>query len=130
MNLNIHKNEVAVRITMLSLKLILTLFVLGTAGGCAQRAMNYTVASWQNQQLSAVVAAWGKPSEELKIEGKHLLLWNTYDGELALPDTKRPTPRSDTRYCVRLLKADKTGKIIDGTWDGNDCPGWFAGWYR
>lgn len=117
-------------ITMLSLKLSLTVIVLAVTGGCARQAMNYTVASWQNQQVSTVVAAWGKPSEELKIEGKHLLLWNTYDGKLALPDTKRPTPRSDARYCVRLLKADRTDKIIDGTWDGNDCPGWFSGWYR
>ena len=118
------------RVTIFSLKLMLLVFILGVAGGCASRAMNYSVASWQNQQLSAVIAAWGKPSEELKFEGKHLLLWNTYDGELAHPDTKRPAPQPNARYCVRLLKADRTGKIVDGTWDGNDCPGWFSGWYR
>jgi len=118
------------RITRLSLKWLLLVLLTGVAGGCAGRAMDYSIASWQNQQLSAVIASWGKPSEELKIEGKHLLLWNTYDGELALPGAKRATPRADGRFCVRLLKADKNGKIVDGTWDGNDCPGWFSGWYR
>lgn len=130
MNLNIRRHGKCRRKTIFSLKLTLLVFVVSVAGGCAGQAMDYSIASWQNQQLSAVIASWGKPSEELKIEGKHLLLWNTYDGELALPDTKRPTPKRNARYCVRLLKADRTGKIVDGSWDGNDCPGWFSAWQR
>jgi hypothetical protein len=114
------------RIIKLSLRMMLLVFALGVAGGCAHRAMDSAVASWQNQPVSAVTAAWGQPSEELKVSGKHLLLWNTYDGKLALPDQKRPVPPD----CVRLLEVNRSGRIVTGTWDGNDCPGWFSGWSR
>jgi len=104
--------------------------VLCSTWGCANRAMDATIASWQGQQVSAVVAAWGRPSEELLLDGKQLLIWNTYDGRLAFPGEKKPSSPAVSGYCVRLLKADRSGRIVDGTWDGNDCPGWFSGWRR
>jgi hypothetical protein len=115
---------------MFSLKSMLLVLVLVVAGGCANRAMDYSVASWQNQQVSAVIAAWGKPSEELNVNGKHLLLWNTYEGKLALSEQKRPASRPNAWDCVRLLEVDRSGKIVSGAWEGNDCPGWLSGWYR
>ena len=112
-----------------SFKTMLLVSALGFAGGCAHRAMDRAVASWQNQPVAAVTAAWGQPSEELKVSGKHLLLWNTYDGKLALQGQKRPA-QSGAPDCVRLLEVDRSGRIVTGTWDGNDCPGWFSGWSR
>lgn len=106
------------------LKLTLRVLVLTFAGGCTNQAMNLTMASWQNQPVTRVIAEWGQPSEELKVSGKHLFVWNTYDGTLA---TRR---RPDTSYCTRLLEVDRTGKIISGSWDGNDCPGFFSGWAK
>ena len=118
------------RMTKFFLIIMLLVFALGVAGGCAHRAMDCAVASWQNQPVSAVIAAWGQPSEELKVSGKNLLLWNIYDGKLALPDQKRPAPRSYALSCVRLLEVGRNGRIVTGAWEGNDCPGWFSGWYR
>jgi len=92
--------------------------------------MDRAVASWQDQPVSAVIAAWGQPSEELKVSGKHLLLWNTYDGKLAFRGQKASAPGPDAPGCVRLLEVDRRGVIAAGTWDGNDCPGWFSGWHR
>jgi hypothetical protein len=88
--------------------------------------MNRTIASWQGRHLSEVVAAWGQPSEELHIEGKRLLVWNSY-GDTPAAQSSVP---SGATTCVRLLHADRKGKIVDGAWDGNDCPGWFSGWSR
>jgi len=104
---------------MFHLKMTLLMLALGVSCGCASMAMDRAVASWQGEPASAVVAAWGKPSEELKVSGKHLLLWNTY----ASPDRKKPS-------CVRLLELDRNGRVESGTWDGGDCPGWFSGWSR
>ena len=128
--LAIRNHEGCMRIMMFFLKTMLLVSGLGVAGGCAHRAMDRAVASWQDQPVSAVIAAWGQPSEELKVSGKHLLLWNTYDGKLALRDQKVAASRSDAPGCVRLLEVDRNGVIVSGTWDGSDCPGWFSGWCR
>ncbi len=109
--------------------LILPTFLLSTLAGCAPQAMNYAISSRQNRQVTAVIASWGKPSEELKLEGKHILLWNSFDGVLAQPNAKRPALKPEDKYCIRLLEADRNGRIIYGTWEGNDCPGWFSGWH-
>jgi hypothetical protein len=113
-----------------SLKIMSFLCVLGVAGGCAHRAMDRAVASWQDQPASSVITVWGQPSEELRVSGKHLLLWNTYDGKLALPDRKISARRSDPPGCTRLLEIGGDGRIVSGAWEGNDCPGWFSGWTR
>lgn len=110
------------------LELLLLVSVPAAIGGCAHQAMDYSVASWQNQQVSAVIAAWGKPSEELHVDGKHLMLWNTDAGNSAAPEQKSPSARP--KGCVRLLRVDSSGKVVAGNWEGNDCPGWFSGWYR
>ncbi len=112
------------------LKLTLLVLMLAVAGGCTNQAMNSVIASWQNQPIAEVLTAWGPPSEELKVAGKHLFIWNTYDAILPPPDTQRSSSLPDTRYCMRLLEVDRTGKIIFGEWDGNDCPGLFSGWSR
>ena len=112
------------------LKLALSVSILAPAGGCSHRPMDAVIASWQNQQAAEVVAAWGKPSEELKIEGNTLLLWQTVAGQLVTPVTKNPALVLKSGYCVRLLKADRKGRVFEGTWDGDDCPGWFSGWAR
>jgi len=119
------------RRTVFLLQLMLPVFVLGFAGGCThQQAMNRAVDSWKGQQAAEVIAAWGKPTEELKLEGKQLLLWNSYDGKLAAPGEKRPASGPVVKECVRLLEVDRSGRVVKGTWDGNDCPGWFSGWAR
>lgn len=108
---------------MFHFKIILLTLALGVSCGCANWARDRAVSSWHGQPAAAVIAAWGKPSEELKVSGKHLLLWNTYDGKLASSEKKRPS-------CVRLLELDRSGLVESGTWDGSDCPGWFSGWKR
>lgn len=112
------------------LKILLVIVVLAVAGGCANQAMDHAVASWQGKPAAAVIAAWGEPSEELRVSGKHLLLWNVFDGKLAQPGQKKPLPGAAGLNCVRLLEVAGNGKIASGTWDGNDCPGWFSGWTR
>jgi len=112
------------------LKLTLMVFTFSLAGGCAHREMDSVIASWQKQPVSAVIAAWGDPSEDLTLEGKRLLLWRTAAGKPVPAETQRPSSPASDGYCVRLLKADNKGRIVDGTWDGNDCPGWFSGWAR
>lgn len=113
-----------------SLKASLFLFVVGIVAGCVHQPMNAVIASWQGQPVAEVVAAWGTPSEELLLEGKRLLLWNTFAGKLAPAGTKSLAPPPGQKYCVRLLKVDGKGRIVEGTWDGNDCPEWFSGWAR
>ncbi|MSN24476.1 MAG: hypothetical protein GJV46_01270 [Geobacter sp.] len=111
-------------------KMLLIAFVLPITGGCATQAMNRAIASWQNQPISAAIAEWGAPSEELKVSGKHLYLWNNYDDVLLPRSSQRPTHKPDTKYCTRLLEVDGDGKVIFGGWEGSDCPGIFSGWAR
>ena len=103
---------------------------LSLAGGCASREMTAVIASWQNQPATDVVAAWGPPSEELRTEQKRLLVWTTYDGVLARPATKRSPASTGGSYCTRLLEVGESGRIVYGTWDGDDCPGMFSGWKK
>lgn len=117
------------RIASFSLKLMLPAFSLIIIGGCAHQAMDYSIAAWQNQPVAAVVRSWGNPSEDLRVNGKHLLIWNTSGGKPVLPGEKSTLQRPGVISCVRLLEADRNGNIVAGTWDGNDCPGWFSGWY-
>ena len=119
-----------IRLTRLSLEFILLVLATGIAGGCAHRAMDSAIASWQDQPVSAVVTAWGPPSEELRVSGKHLLLWNTHEGRPPLPEQKRSASRPVAPDCVRLLEVDGRDRIVAGAWEGNHCPGWFSGWRR
>ena len=109
---------------------LLLLALLGTTlSGCARQAMDYSISSWQNEPVSEVITSWGPPSEELRVNGKHLLLWNSPDRKAVLPTDKNAVQRTAAIGCVRLLEVDKGGRVITGTWDGEDCPGWFSGWY-
>ena len=112
------------------LKISLLILGLPVLGGCTTLAMNSVMSSWQDRQLPEVVAAWGPPSEELKVDGQHLFLWNMYNGILATPDTPKPLKPADSKYCMRLLQVDRAEKIIYGNWEGNDCPGFFSGLRR
>lgn len=127
---NLKLEDEFVYITLHILKLALIVLVLTVAGGCTNQAMNSVIASWQNQPVSDAIAEWGQPSEELKVAGKHLYVWNTYDGILSPPLLQRPSKLPDTRYCMRLLEVDRTDKIIFGAWEGKNCPGLFSGWGR
>lgn len=109
-------------------RLLLLPFILFILAGCVHQAMDYSIASWQHKPVAAVVASWGKPSEDLRVNGKHLLVWSTPDGKPALPDEKNE-PGKSAVGCTRLLEAGRNGRIVAGTWDGNDCPGWLSGWY-
>lgn len=117
-------------IVAVSFKLLLLVLLLSIAGGCTHRHMNSAVASWKDQPVADVIASWGLPSEELRVSGKHLYIWNNFDGMLLRPDVKRPQVLPDTQYCTRLLEVDKNGTVIGGNWDGTDCPGFFSGWSR
>lgn len=110
-------------------RVLLLAFPLVISGGCAHQAMDYSIAAWQNQPVATVITSWGKPSEDLRVNGKHLLIWNTSNGKTVLPAEHRVAPRTEVTSCVRLLEADGNGMIIAGTWEGSDCPGWFSGWY-
>jgi len=112
------------------LRLTLMLLALAIAAGCTNQAMNSVIASWQNRPVSEVIAEWGQPSEELRVSGKHLFIWNTYDGILSPPHSPSPSSRRDTNNCIRLLGVDRSGKVISGAWEGNSCPGLFSGWGR
>jgi hypothetical protein len=118
--------------TILSIiKLSLLAVCTGIVASCAgNRAMDSVIGSWQGQQVHEVIAAWGQPSENLAIEGKLLLIWNTSGGKPAGADGQAASFSASGGYCVRLLNADQKGRIIGGTWDGTDCPGWFSGWTR
>lgn len=125
---NMRSSKTSLKRALDSLTFLLFIFMLINAGGCTHMAMDSVINSWRDQQSSEVIAAWGKPSEELKIEGKRLLLWNTIDGTLS--DTKKPSLKPDSRYCTRLLEVGRNDKINHGAWEGNDCPGLFSGWKR
>lgn len=58
-------------------KCLLLAVTLIVAGGCVHQSMDYSIASWQNKPVTAVIDSWGRPSEELRVNGRHLLLWNT-----------------------------------------------------
>jgi len=109
--------------------LLLLVSLLTTVSGCAHQAMDYSISSWQNEPATAVISSWGTPSEELRVNGKHLLIWNTRDSRTVLPADTNAAQRTGTIGCVRLLELDRSGRVIAGTWDGADCPGWFSGWY-
>lgn len=109
-------------------RVLLLAFPLVITGGCAHQAMDYSIASWQHKQVAAVVASWGNPSEDLRVNGKHLLIWSTFDGKPVFQDGKNE-PGKPAVVCMRLLEADRNGRIVAGTWEGSDCPGWFSGWY-
>lgn len=112
------------------LKLILLGILASMTAGCTHYAMNSAIESWQGQNLTDVVTAWGTPSEEMKIEGKHLYIWNTCDDRLVSPGSSRPFSLKDPDCCARLLEADKGGRIVHGAWEGKGCPWLFTGWAR
>jgi len=111
-------------------RLTLSVLVLTIFSGCTNHAMNYAIESWQNHPVSQVIAEWGPPSEELKVSGKHLFIWNSYDGVLASPLEPRRPDIPDSRYCMRLLEVDSVDRVKFGAWEGKDCPGIFSGWSR
>lgn len=113
---------------MKMIRIVLFVLVVFNCGGCTRYVMDSAIDSWQNQKLSEAVVAWGPPSEEMKIEGKHLFIWKTCDDKLVAPGTKKPAPMMDANCCSRLLEADNNGKIIHGAWEGTDCPLLFTGW--
>lgn len=109
--------------------LLLLVFPLVVTGGCTHQAMDYSIASWQNKPVAAVIKSWGSPSEELRVNGRHLLLWNTSGNKPVPPVGRGSVQQPGTVGCVRFLEVDRNDRIIAGTWEGNDCPGWFSGWY-
>jgi len=109
--------------------LLLLAFLLTIVNGCARQAMDYSISSWKNEPVAAVITSWGPPSEELRVNGKHLLLWNTPDNKTGLLTDNKAVQRTGPIGCVRLLEVDRSARIISGTWDGEECPGWFSGWY-
>lgn len=111
-------------------RLIISSFALLSLAGCTNHAMNYAIESWKNQPVSQVIAEWGTPSEELRVSGNHLFIWNSYDGVLASPLSPRRPDIPDSRYCMRLLEVDSADKVKSGAWEGKDCPGIFSGWSR
>lgn len=116
------------RISALLLRIVFSVPVLLAGAGCATHEMNSAIASWQNQPISEVLREWGPPSEELNVSGKHIFIWNTYDGILAPPSSPRPHDHTASKYCMRLLEVDKSGRIISGAWEGSHCPSLFSGW--
>ena len=111
-------------------KSFLLVLLLSVAAGCTNRHMTSAIDSWKDQPIKDVISAWGQPSEELRVSGKHLYIWNNFDGILIPSDKTRPPILPETEYCTRLLEVDKNDIVISGNWDGTDCPGFFSGWGR
>lgn len=112
------------------IKLTLLLLVMTLTAGCTSYTMNSAVASWKDQPVSDVIVAWGQPSDEFKVSGKHLYMWNSYDGILLPPKSARSADLLYDKSCKRLLEVDRSGKVIFGAWEGGDCPWMFSGWGR
>lgn len=98
--------------------------------------MDKCIKSWVGYPLDSVINKWGYPNYDRTIAGKKLYVWETYDEDIdyrggftiAATD-KKGNETSFTsggvpklEYCIKTLEVDKNNIIINGHWEGNDCP--------
>ena len=99
--------------------------------------MDKCIASWVGYPLDSVIKKWGYPNYEKSIAGKKLYVWEEFDYDvdtdrggwsIVATDKKgRETTFSSggvpvVEYCRKTLETDENNLIINGHWEGNDCP--------
>lgn len=126
-------------------KIIIISLLLVPLGAYAWESfMDKCIASWIGYPLDSVIKKWGYPNYEKNIAGKLLYVWETYDYDVdIIPNTGFTISSTDEKgretsftsggipkieFCRKTLETDDNHKIINGHWEGNDCPKfYFAG---
>ena len=86
--------------------------------------MSAVIASWQGEQIGAVVRHWGEPTRRVRQVDRSTLEWESIS-ELHVPGSPMSSirPQSFALRCVRQLNIDERGTVVGGTWRGDLCCG-------
>lgn len=119
----------------LSVGLVFLSLTITFIPGCASRTMNNVMSSWKGAPLEEAIQKWGYPTQEKVVASHKLYLWEQNNGISASggwwPGARKWGGGSvNIEYCNRILEVDDRGIIINGQWDGNDCPKLFSEWER
>jgi hypothetical protein len=117
--------------------IIISLLLLPLSAFAWESFMDKCIASWVGYPLDSVIKKWGYPNYEKSIAGKKLYVWEEFDYDvdtdrggwsIVATDKKgRETTFSSggvpvVEYCRKTLETDENNLIINGHWEGNDCP--------
>lgn len=120
-------------------KLIVLCFLLIPLSAFAWESfMDKCIQSWVGYSLDSVIKKWGYPNYERSIAGKKLYVWETIDydsdviegtGITISATDKKGRETSFTaggqlkmEFCRKTLEIDDNNKVVNGQWEGNDCP--------
>ena len=81
--------------------------------------MSKALNSWMGYSINDLINAWGYPSEEKKIAGRHLVYWT--NNQYQITSTQYGIYGGET-YCNKIFEIDKNNKIISWQYKGNSCP--------
>ena len=122
--------------------IILGLLLLPMSAFAWESFMDKCINSWIGYPLDSVIKKWGYPQREKTIAGKKLYIWETYDydtdvvegsGWSIIATDRKGRETSFTsggqlkvEFCRKTLEIDDNNTIVNGQWEGNDCPKFYA----
>ena len=96
--------------------------------------MDKCIQSWVGYPLESVIEKWGYPNRKKEMADKKVLVWEKFDNnyeenmnnfyvdkmwnENAFPSAN--VLKID--YCRKILEVNTENIVINGRWEGNDCP--------
>ena len=118
--------------------IIISLLLLPLSAFGWESFMDKCMASWVGYPLDSVIKKWGYPNYEKNIANKKLYVWEELDYDvdpertggwsITATDKKgRETVFSSSgvpivEFCRMTLETDENNIIVNGHWEGNDCP--------
>ena len=118
--------------------IVILLLALPVAAYGWESFMDKCIQSWIGYPLDSVIKKWGYPNYERSIAGKKLYVWETFDYDvdtdkgggwvISKTDKKGRETTFTTggvpvvEYCRKTLETDDNNNIVNGHWEGNDCP--------
>ena len=118
--------------------IVILLLMLPIAAYGWESFMDKCMESWIGYPLDSLIKKWGYPDYERNIAGKKLYVWETFDYDvdtdkgggwvISKTDKKGRETTFTTggvpvvEYCRKTIETDNNNNIVNGHWEGNDCP--------